>query len=118
MRPTLEGDPLPHHSELNSEYDRHMLERLFLYKSLHWVYEEEIRAARRVDFTPQVRHQDFVIPASAIKAVYLGAKYRAALVDDCQGKLPRVHRQCAQYETYLCFQDSRTWDLHAERYTL
>jgi len=117
MRPSVDGDHLPYHSDLNSQHDRLMLEKLFLYKSLHWSYEEEVRAARRVDHTPQVRHQDFEIPASAIKAVYLGARYLPALVDDHLDRLPRVHLQCAQYETYLCFQDSRTWDLHAEHYT-
>lgn len=116
LRPSVDGDHLPYHDELNSEYDRLMLERLFLYKSMHWSYEEEIRVARRIDYTPQVRHEDFEIPASAIKSVYLGAKYLPALVDDHIGKLPRVHLQYSQYETYLCFQDRRTWDLHAERY--
>lgn len=118
VRPSLEDDHLPDHDEITAQHDRLMQERLFLYKSLHWSYEEEIRVARRVDYTPQVRHQDFEIPISAIKAVYLGAKYLPALVDDHDGKLPLVHIKHPQYAYHLCHQDSRTWDLHAERYDL
>lgn len=118
VRPSVEGEHLPDYHEITAEHDRLLLERLFLYKSLHWSYEEEIRVARRVDYTPQVRHQDFVVPSSAIKAVYLGAKYFHALVDDWDRQLPRVHLNHSKYEIYLCHQDSRTWDLHALRYDL
>lgn len=116
VRPSVDDDHLPRHDEITAQHDRSMLERLFLYKSLHWSYEEEVRVARRVDYTPQVRHQDFEIPSSAIKAVYLGAKYLPALVDDWDRQLPRVHLKHQKYEIYLCHQDRRTWDLHAERY--
>jgi hypothetical protein len=116
VRPSVDGDHLPYHHEITAQHDRLMLERLFLYKSLHWSYEEEIRVARRVDYTPQVRHQDFEIPSSAIKAVYLGAKYFPALIDDYGSQLPRVHLKHQKYDIYLCYQDRRTWDLHAERF--
>lgn len=116
VRPSVEDDHLPHHGEITAQHDRLMLEKLFLYKSLHWSYEEEIRVARRVDYTPQVPHQDFEIPSTAIKAVYLGAKYFSAQIDDYDGKLPRVHLKHPKYQIYLCYQDRRTWDLHAERY--
>lgn len=117
VRPSLNGDDLPYHGDLNSQHDRLMLERIFLYKSLHWSYEEEIRAARRIDYNPKILHQDFEVPISAIKAVYFGAKYFPNLIDDHDGKLPKVHLQCTEYETYSCFQDNHTWDLRAERYT-
>ncbi|MDM9599236.1 DUF2971 domain-containing protein [Pseudomonas shirazica] len=116
VRPSVDGDHLPYHDEITAQHDRLMLERLFLYKSLHWSYEEEIRVARRVDYTPQVRHQDFVVPSSAIKAVYLGAKYFHALTDNWERQLPRVHLKHPKYEMYHCYQDPQTWDLHAERY--
>ncbi|MNF51827.1 hypothetical protein D3C84_331570 [compost metagenome] len=116
VRPNLDSDHLPYHHELTAQHDRLMLERLFLYKSLHWSYEEEIRVARRVDYTPQIQHQDFEIPSSAIKAVYLGAKYFPALIDDYNDQLPRVHSKYREYDIYLCNQDRQTWDLHAERY--
>ena len=116
VRPSLEGDHLPRHYEITAQHDRLMLERLFFYKSLHWSYEEEIRLARRVNYTPQVLHQDFEIPSTAIKAVYLGAKYFPTLIDDYGRQLPRVHLKHPKYEIYLCYQDCRTWDLHAERF--
>lgn len=114
VRPSVDGDPLPYPDEISGQHDRLMLERLFLYKSLHWSYEEEIRVARRVKYDAYTRHEDIEIPASAIRAVYLGAKYFSALVDDHEGALPRVHLNHPQYETYLCYQDRRTWDLHAD----
>ena len=118
VRPSVEDDHLPLHHEITAQHDRLMLERLFLYKSLHWSYEEEIRVARRVHYTTQVGHQDFVVPSSAIKAVYLGAKYFHALIDDYEDQLPRVHLKHQKYEIYHCYQDSRTWDLNAEQYDL
>lgn len=114
IRPSVDGDHLPYHDELTSENDRLMLERLFLYKSLHWSYEEELRVARRVDRSQAVQFEDFEIPASAIKAVYYGARYFSALHNDQIGELPRVHMRFRDYETHYCFQDRRTWDLYAE----
>lgn len=114
VRPSVDDDQLPYHHEITAQHNRQMLERLFLYKSLHWSYEEEIRVARRVDYTPQVRHQDFEIPGTAIKAIYLGAKYFASLIDDRENKLPRVHLKHTTYKIYFCHMDTQTWDLHAE----
>lgn len=116
VRPSLDSDILPYHHEISSQHDRLMLERLFLYKSLHWSYEEEIRVARRIDYTPQVKFQDFVIPAEAITGVYLGARYFAALIDDFDRTLPEVHLHHPGFEFHLCYQNQRTWDLHSEPY--
>ncbi len=79
-----------------------MLERLFLYKSLHWLYEEEIRVARRVEYAPQVKHQDFTIPPSAIVEVFLGAKYFSALNECYDGKLPKVHLLYPEFSYRHC----------------
>ncbi|KQB53792.1 hypothetical protein AQS70_09275 [Pseudomonas endophytica] len=117
VRPTVEGDLLPYHGELTAMNDRLMLERLFLYKSLHWSYEEEIRVARRIDNKPQIRFEDFEIPQTAIKAVYLGAKYFLALHEDYEGKLPKVHREHSAFQFHRCYEDSRTWDLRSEPYS-
>lgn len=116
VRPSVDGDLLPYHDEISAKHDRLLLERLFLYKSLHWSYEEEIRVARRVDYTPQVLFQDFEIPASAIIEVFLGAKYFSALNDDFDGKLPKVHLKHPEFEFHHCYEDLRTWDLHSEPY--
>ena len=116
VRPSVDGDMLPYHDEISAQHDRLMLERLFLYKSLHWSYEEEIRVARRVDYTPQVRYQDFQVPSSAIKGVYLGAKYFSALTDDFDGKLPKVHLKHSEYEFHRCYEDPQTWDLRSQPY--
>ena len=116
VRPSVDGDLLPYHDDISAQHDRLMLERLFLYKSLHWSYEEEIRVARPVDYTPQVRFQDFDIPASAITEVFLGAKYFTALSDDFAGRLPKVHLKHADFKFNHCYEDPRTWDLHSEPY--
>lgn len=116
VRPSVDGDELPYHDEISAQHDRLMLERLFLYKSLHWSYEEEIRVARQVEYAPQIKHQDFNIPASAIVEVYLGAKYFSALIDDYEGKLPKVHLKHPEFSYQLCYEDTRTWDLHSDPY--
>lgn len=117
VRPSVDSDDLPYHDEISGQNNRLMLERLFLYKSLHWSYEEEVRVARRVEYTPQVQHQDFEIPASAIVGVYLGAKYISALTNDWDGKLPKVHLKHPDFSYHLCSLDARTWDLHSESYS-
>lgn len=115
VRPSVDGDHIPRHGEITAKHDRLMLERLFLYKSLHWSYEEEIRVARHVDPARQVQYQELKIPSSAIKAIYLGAKYSHALVDDLDRQLPRVYLKHRKYDIYRCRLDHQTWDLHAER---
>lgn len=117
VRPTIDGDLLPYHDKISAMDDRLMLERLFLYKSLRWAYEEEIRIARRVDYKPQIRFEDFEIPRSAIKAVYLGARYFSALNNDYDGKLPKVHLNRGAFEFHLCYEDSRSWDLRSRPYS-
>lgn len=116
VRPSVDGDELPYHDEISAQHDRLMLERLFLYKSLHWSYEEEIRVARRVEYAPQTKHEDFTIPQSAIVEVFLGAKYFSALNEDYDGKLPKVHLLYPEFSYRYCYEDSRTWDLHSEPY--
>lgn len=116
VRPSIENDSVPLHSDLTGLYDRKSLEKLFLYKSLHWAYEEEVRVIRRIDYDPQKKFEDIEIPMNAIKKVYLGARYFKALIDDQDYNLPIIHEEYPEYEFHLCYQDEATWDIHSERY--
>lgn len=116
VRPTVDEGPLPYHHELTGKHDRQLLERLFLYKSVHWAYEEEIRVARRIDYSPQIRYEDFQIPPSSIKEIYLGAKFFETLLADHENRLPRLHWDLPECKRFMCRRDDRTWELHAEPY--
>lgn len=81
IRPEINGSP-EHLPRFESIEDTDFLQKLFLYKSLHWSYEEEVRVMKLINHGEYHPHYDHVIPASAIKGVYLGVNCFHNLKDD------------------------------------
>lgn len=81
IRPSSNGSELP--LTLDSKSDRTTLEKMFLHKSIHWAYEEEVRVVRNIypDFDEttvihkDMAHLDVKVPQEAIKEIYLGSRF-------------------------------------------
>ncbi|MFJ7007675.1 DUF2971 domain-containing protein [Pseudomonas putida] len=81
VRPSSFGVELPY--EFAKPRDNAILEKIFLHKSVHWAYEEEVRVTREIfpganEITVSHRdnsYKDFVIPNQAFKEVYLGSRF-------------------------------------------
>lgn len=114
VRPSLQGLRVPEHNDISSEHEQNILSKIFLHKSIHWAYEEEIRVVRRIEYAPQKKFQDFEIPATAIKEIYFGARYFDRLIDDIDKETPRIHALYNEYKMYICGMHRETWDLVME----
>jgi hypothetical protein len=81
IRPSSCGAELP--QTFDSKSDRATLEKMFLHKSIHWAYEEEVRVVRVIhpDFNEttvihkDMAHLDVKVPKDAIKEIYLGSRF-------------------------------------------
>ncbi|BAW21306.1 MULTISPECIES: DUF2971 domain-containing protein [Pseudomonas] len=97
VRPSSFGVKLPY--EFARPRDSTILEKIFLHKSVHWAYEEEVRVAREIfpetsENTVSHRdnsYKDFVIPSKAFREVYLGSRFRTYPENDATIQSIRNH---------------------------
>lgn len=93
-----------------------LLQKLFLYKSVHWSYEEEVRVIKLFSKEASLTYYDHKIPASAIKGVYLGANSLAHLINTDKFKADHIlehsfiidHPNYTYYDVHLA---KDTWEL-------
>ncbi|MDN4511444.1 hypothetical protein D3C76_752990 [compost metagenome] len=121
VRPSTAGIELP--SEVNSTSDRSTLEKMFLQKSIHWAYEEEVRILRVIHkeydeftiFDNSMAHRDVTIPKEAIKEIYLGSRFEATATNK---ELVRTISEEFQLERFAkCYLDNVKWDIKAKAIT-
>lgn len=75
LRPNLDNEDIYFPSNIPSKPDTSLLEKIFLHKSIHWFYEEEVRAVRTMTNDNINDHQDFKFQLNSIKEIYLGARF-------------------------------------------
>jgi len=114
----------PQASELPLSFDqisdRTALETMFLHKSMHWAYEEEVRVLKVInpDYDElTVVHKgmsfsDFVIPKDSIKEIYLGSRFKQnlesrELANDILTRLPDI-------KFASCYLSKNKWEIHAK----
>jgi hypothetical protein len=117
IRPSSYGSELPF--EFNSKSDRSVLEKIFLHKSIHWAYEEEVRIVRvlhpELDEMTVIHngmaHRDFTIPKNAIREIYLGTRFCKS-----QENNALIHKICDEFTNIRfakCYLDDREWKMKA-----
>ena len=89
-------------------------EKLFLHKSIHWAYEEEVRIVRefsgyRHDIydaaAEDIRYEDFKIPTSAIKEIIFGSKFEHPIhILTLANRFPTA-------KVSRCFLDKKSWTI-------
>ncbi|MEJ5903768.1 DUF2971 domain-containing protein [Pseudomonas kermanshahensis] len=121
VRPSTAGVELP--QEVNSTSDRATLEKMFLHKSIHWAYEEEVRILRIINqeydeftiFNNSMAHRDVKIPKEAIKEIYLGSRFEPT---DDNKKIVKTISNDFQLDKFArCYLDQVKWDIRAKAIT-
>jgi hypothetical protein len=114
IRPTSQGLSLP--ETVDSKSDRTTLEKMYLHKSIHWAYEEEVRIVRPInpEYDPlslvdTLPYQDMSIPKDAIKQIYLGSRYTSSL--DQEISLQDILTKYPKTTFGKCYLDNTTWNI-------
>lgn len=118
IRPSSFGSELPY--EFARPKDNAILEKIFLHKSVHWAYEEEVRVAREI--YPQITenrvshkddsYKDFAIPQEAFKEVYLGARFRTCPENEATIQL--IRRTCKDAIISKCHLSPTEWKVEGK----
>jgi len=116
VRPQAFDIPL----DFTSKSDRANLEAMFLHKSIHWAYEEEVRVLKIInsdfdEFTvvhKEMSFSDFEIPKEAIREIYLGARFQPTdmnktLVNDILSDFTDI-------KFAKCHLSNNKWEIHAK----
>jgi len=100
-------------SRYNPQYQE-ALQRLFLYKSSHWSYEEEVRVVRNIHRNPKGEHNDRGIQKinmNSFKEIYIGSSHShdknhsRILFNEIKSSLP----DC---KVLLCNTYGKTWEIN------
>ena len=121
VRPSHLETTIP--SSVDSSTDRSILEKMYLQKSIHWAYEEEVRIVKTInpdfkllsELADGNTHEDIIIPAPSIKEVYLGYRYNHAAITNSKTSTPEKKESHHLIKFYNCLIDSVTWDLKPNR---
>lgn len=121
VRPTPTDMQLEVNMSANS--DRGTLEKLFLHKSIHWAYEEEVRVVKCINpehnsamiLDKNTAFLDLEIPTHAFKSVYLGARVKNTPENN---EFASYVLQTFPSITFAkCRLDPKTWNIRASAIT-
>lgn len=111
LRPSSAGHDMP--TQI-SEFTKEFREKLFLHKSIHWAYEEEVRIVRKFlsyrDDTydcsaKEQEHEDIIIPKEAIKEIYFGSKF----TESTPFEIINTVKTFPNSKVSRCFLDKELW---------
>jgi len=97
-----------------SEFTKEFREKLFLHKSIHWAYEEEVRVVRKFlsyrddtyDYSAKaLEHEDIIIPKKAIKEIYFGSKF----IESTPFEIINTVNNFPDSKVSRCFLDKELW---------
>jgi hypothetical protein len=117
IRPSSGELALPH--TFDSKSDRLTLEKMFLHKSIHWAYEEEVRVVRVIhpDFDEttvihkDMAHLDVKIPKEAIKEIYLGSRFNK--ISENVETAQYIADNFAHIKFAKCYLNPEKWSINA-----
>ncbi|AQY66591.1 hypothetical protein PverR02_16565 [Pseudomonas veronii] len=120
VRPSALDIEIP--PKIDSKTDRSILEKMYLQKSTHWAYEEEVRVVKVINpnftvlasLTEGKSHEDISIPPRAIKEIYFGYRHNHdSLNTETAKKTSTSDKKSANPHIKFnrCKLDGVTWDL-------
>ncbi|WJN61378.1 hypothetical protein OH686_21770 [Pseudomonas sp. SO81] len=114
IRPNLDEVELYYPSGFPSKRDKATIEKIFLHKSIHWSYEEEVRAVRQMTNDALSDYQDFEFPISSIKEIYFGARFSQNYLHGKNIDLQALFN--LDFSLFYCELDQNKWEVSPRLY--
>ena len=119
VRPSALDTIIP--SLVDSDTDKTTLEKMYLQKSIHWAYEEEVRVVKTINpdfkiFSELNEGKDreiVTIPPSAIKEVYFGCRYNHEAKPSIKTSTTEKNEFNREIKFFNCKIDNITWEVKA-----